>query len=83
MYVRMFDDLKRGAGDNPTIGILLCADKDETIVKYSVLNGSEQIFASKYLPYLPTEEEIRRELERYPREIKEDHPLASSRRGVY
>lgn len=66
MYVRMFDDLKRGAGDNPTIGILLCADKDETIVKYSVLNGSEQIFASKYLPYLPTEEEIRRELERYP-----------------
>lgn len=70
MYVRMFDDLKRGAGDNPTIGILLCADKDETIVKYSVLNGSEQIFASKYLPYLPTEEELRQELERYPREIE-------------
>ncbi len=65
MYVRMFDDLKRGEGDNPSIGILLCADKDETIVKYSVLNGSEQIFASKYLPYLPTEEEIRRELERH------------------
>ncbi len=66
MYVRMFDDLKRGEGDNPTIGILLCADKDETIVKYSVLNGSEQIFASKYLPYLPTEEELRRELEKHP-----------------
>lgn len=63
MYIRMFDELKRGADDNPTIGILMCADKDETIVKYSVLNSSEQIFATKYLPYLPTEEELRRELE--------------------
>ena len=63
MYIRMFDDLKRGNDDNPTIGILLCADKDETIVKYSVLNESKQIFASKYLPYLPTEEELKRELE--------------------
>ncbi len=64
MYVRMFDDIKRGADDNPTIGILMCAQKDETVVKYSVLEGSKQIFASKYLPYLPTEEELRRELER-------------------
>lgn len=63
MYIRMFDDLKRGEGDNPTIGILLCADKDETIVKYSVLNDSKQIFASKYLPYMPTEEELKREIE--------------------
>lgn len=63
MYIRMFDDLKKGADDNPTIGILMCADKDETIVKYSVLEGSKQIFASKYLPYLPTEDELRRELE--------------------
>ena len=63
MYIRMFDDLKKGADDNPTIGILMCADKDETVVKYSVLNNSEQIFASKYLPYLPTEEELRREIE--------------------
>lgn len=63
MYIRMFDDLKRGKDDNPTIGILLCADKDETIVKYSVINESKQIFASKYLPYLPTEEELKRELE--------------------
>ncbi|MCQ2351423.1 MAG: PDDEXK nuclease domain-containing protein [Paludibacteraceae bacterium] len=66
MYIRMFDDLKRGKEDNPTIGILLCADKDETVVKYSVLNESKQIFASKYLPYLPTEEELKRELERQP-----------------
>lgn len=64
MYVRMFDDIKRGADDNPTIGILMCAQKDETVVKYSVLEGSKQIFASKYLPYLPTEEELRHELER-------------------
>ncbi|MCQ2323357.1 MAG: PDDEXK nuclease domain-containing protein [Paludibacteraceae bacterium] len=63
MYIRMFDDLKRGEGDNPTIGILMCAEKDETVVKYSVLEDSRQIFASKYLPYLPSEEEIRRELE--------------------
>ena len=63
MYVRMFDDIKRGEGDNPTIGILMCAERDETIVKYSVLKDSEQIFASKYLPYLPTEEELRKELE--------------------
>lgn len=63
MYVRMFDDMKRSPTDNPTIGILMCAQKDETIVKYSVLEDSKQIFASKYLPYLPTEEEIKRELE--------------------
>ena len=63
MYIRMFDDLKKDASDNPTIGILMCAERDETVVKYSVLNGSEQIFASKYLPYLPTEEELKREIE--------------------
>lgn len=63
MYIRMFDDIKRGKDDNPTIGILLCADKDETIVKYSVLNDSQQMFASKYLPYMPSEEELKREIE--------------------
>jgi len=63
-YVRMFDDLKRGEGDNPTIGIILCSSKDETTVKYSVLNDSEQIFASKYRLVLPTEEELIAELER-------------------
>lgn len=75
MYIRMFDDLKRGADDNPTIGILMCAERDETIVKYSVLNESQQIFASKYLPYLPTEEELRRELENTGRLLEnENHP---------
>ena len=63
MYVRMFDDLKRGEDDNPTIGLLLCAERDETVVKYSILNDSQQIFASKYLPYLPTEDELKREIE--------------------
>lgn len=64
MYVRMFDDLKRGSDDNPTIGIILCSDKEETIVKYSVLKDSEQLFASKYRLVLPTEEELQIELER-------------------
>ncbi|MDR1342027.1 MAG: DUF1016 domain-containing protein, partial [Prevotellaceae bacterium] len=58
MYVRMFDALKRGEDDNPTIGIILCAEKDETMVKYSVLKESRQIFASKYKTVLPTEEEL-------------------------
>lgn len=64
MYVRMYDDLKRNEGDNPTIGILLCADTDQTIAKYSVLKDNQQLFASKYLTYLPTEEELKAEIER-------------------
>ena len=63
MYVRMYDDLKRSADDNPTIGILLCSEKDETIVKYSVLNDKNQLFASKYLLYLPKEEELKQLVE--------------------
>ena len=58
MYVRMFDELKRGVDDNPTIGIILCTDKSETMVKYSVLQESQQIFTSKYKTVLPTEEEL-------------------------
>jgi predicted nuclease of restriction endonuclease-like (RecB) superfamily len=64
MYVRMFDTLKRSADDNPTIGIIFCTDKSETMVKYSVLKESRQIFASKYMTILPTEEELTAELER-------------------
>jgi predicted nuclease of restriction endonuclease-like (RecB) superfamily len=70
MYVRMFDDLKRGKDDNPTIGIILCADRDETIVKYSVLEESRRIFASKYKLILPTEEELAAELERNTRYLR-------------
>jgi predicted nuclease of restriction endonuclease-like (RecB) superfamily len=64
MYVRLFDDLKRGTDDNPTLGIILCSDKDDTIVRYSVLSESRQLFASKYRLILPSEEELRDELER-------------------
>ena len=64
LYVRMFDDLKRGEGDNPTLGIILCADKDDTIVHYSVMKESLQLFASKYRLVLPSEEELRAELTR-------------------
>ena len=63
MYIRMYNDLKRGEGDNPTLGIVLCADTDEDIAKYSILHGNEQLFASKYKLYLPTEEELRAEIE--------------------
>lgn len=59
MYVRMYDDIKRSEDDYPTIGILLCTEKDETIVKYSVLNDKNNLFASKYLMYLPKEEELK------------------------
>jgi predicted nuclease of restriction endonuclease-like (RecB) superfamily len=63
MYVRMYDDLKRSTDDNPTIGILLCSEKDETIVKYSILNDQNNLFASKYLLYLPKEEELKQLIE--------------------
>ena len=71
MYVRMFDDLKRGEDDNPTIGIILCSDKEDTVVRYSVLKDSEQLFASKYRLVLPTEEELKTELEREIQLIEE------------
>ena len=64
MYIRMFDDLKKQPEDNPTIGIILCTEKDETVVKYSILNEHKQLFATKYLPYLPTEEELAAEIKR-------------------
>ena len=59
----MYDELKRSEGDNPTIGIVLCLDTDEDVARYSVLHGNEQLFASKYKLYLPTEEELRAEIE--------------------
>jgi predicted nuclease of restriction endonuclease-like (RecB) superfamily len=70
MYVRMYDDLRRNDGDNPTVGILLCGSKDQSVVRYSVLDGNEQLFASKYRLVLPSEEELRLELERDREEIE-------------
>jgi predicted nuclease of restriction endonuclease-like (RecB) superfamily len=64
MYVRLFDDIKRSPDDNPTLGIILCADKDDTMVRYSVLQESRQLFASKYRLVLPSEQELQQELER-------------------
>jgi len=64
MYIKMFDDMKKQPEDNPTIGIILCAEKDETVVKYSMLAHHKQLFATKYMPYLPTEAELIAEVER-------------------
>jgi hypothetical protein len=65
----MFDYLKKQDDDNSTIGIILCTEKDETAVKYSILNDSKQLFATKYMLYLPTEEELIAEIEREKRLI--------------
>lgn len=63
MYIRMYDELKRNEGDNPTMGIVLCSDTDADIARYSVLHGNEQLFASRYKLYLPSEKELRAEIE--------------------
>lgn len=63
MYIRMYDELKKAPDDNPTLGIVLCSETDEDIARYSILHGNEQLFASKYKLYLPTEEELREEIE--------------------
>ncbi|QNK61135.1 DUF1016 domain-containing protein [Pedobacter sp. PAMC26386] len=63
MYVRMYNDLKKGEDDNPTIGMILCTEKDETIVKYSILAENEKLFASKYRLYLPNEDELKELIE--------------------
>ena len=59
LYVRLYEKLKRTATDNPTLGIILCSQNDETVVKYSMLSESSQLFASQYKLYLPTEEELK------------------------
>ena len=74
MYVRMYDDLKRGPEDSPTVGIILCAQRDESVVRYSMLQGHEQLFASKYKLVLPSEEELRAELDR-ERVMLEQRPI--------
>lgn len=63
MYVRMYDERVRGEGDNPTLGIVLCSETDEDIARYSILHDSDQLFAAKYAPYLPSEDELRAEIE--------------------
>lgn len=70
-YVRIYDQHKKGSDDNPTIGLILCSQKSEAVAKYSVLTDSQQLFAAKYLPYLPTEEELKRELEKDRRLVQQ------------
>lgn len=70
MYRRLFDDLKKPEGDNPTVGIILCTEKSETVVKYSVINDTNQIFATKYMLYLPSEDELIAEIEREKEKLR-------------
>jgi predicted nuclease of restriction endonuclease-like (RecB) superfamily len=81
-YVRMFDDLFIAKDDNPTIGLILCSEKNEAIARYSVLNDSKQLFASKYMLYLPTEEELQREIERERRLIEERQDIGDGGKQV-
>lgn len=69
-YVRMFDTHARTEGDNPAIGLILCSKKNEAVARYSVLHENRQLFAAKYVTYLPTEEELQRELERERRLVE-------------
>lgn len=61
-YIRLYDAEHKGKDDNPTIGLVLCSEKSEAIAKYSVLSEQKQLFAAKYLPYLPSEEELSKAL---------------------
>jgi hypothetical protein len=71
----MVDDLKRAPDDNPTVGIILCTYKDVSVVRYSVLHENEQLFASKYKLVLPTEDELRAELDREHASLEAHHIL--------
>lgn len=76
MYTRMYDELKKEEGNNPTIGLLLCSDTSKDLARYSILKDSKQLYAAKYLTYLPTEEELGREI----REQKEFFELQEGKR---
>nr|WP_276315826.1 PDDEXK nuclease domain-containing protein [Parashewanella hymeniacidonis] len=71
MYVRMYEEKKRRKDDNPTIGLILCTEKNNTVAKYSVLNESQQLFASKYLTELPSEKELQEQLEKNKQRLLE------------
>jgi predicted nuclease of restriction endonuclease-like (RecB) superfamily len=64
MYIRMYDELKRTEGDNPTIGLILCSRTSEDMARYSMLKGNDRLFQAKYLTFLPTKEELANEIER-------------------
>ena len=64
MYVRMYDKLKTTDGDNPTVGLILCSETSSDMAQYSILNDSKQIYQAKYLTFLPTKEELAKEIEK-------------------
>lgn len=74
-YVRIYDQNKKDDDDNPTIGLILCSEKSEAVAKYSVLTDSKQLFASKYLSYLPTEDELRQELQRERAQLEDSQSI--------
>ncbi len=82
MYVRMYDELRRSPDDNPTVGIILCARKDASVVRFSILNGNEQLFASKYKLVLPSEAELRAELDREQRLLAEIPTGSTAKDGL-
>jgi predicted nuclease of restriction endonuclease-like (RecB) superfamily len=81
MYIRMYDELKRSDGDNPTLGIVLCAETDEDIARYSVLHGNEQLFATKYKLCLPDESELKAEIERQKEIFRLQHSTQGTKEG--
>ena len=78
MYIRMYDELKKEEGNNPTIGLLLCSDTSKDLARYSILKDSKQLYAAKYLTYLPSEEVLSREI----REQKEFFELQEGKRNI-
>lgn len=73
MYVRMYDDLKRTQGDNPTIGLILCSETSEDMARYSVLHDNERLFQARYLTYLPTIEQLKEEIELQKEIFRQQH----------
>ena len=74
MYVQMYDERKKAPDDNPTLGIILCSDTDEDVARYSGLHGNEQLFASKYKLVLPTDQQLRAEIETQKEIFYMQHP---------
>lgn len=73
-YVRVFEDKAKVEGDNPTIGLILCSEKNEAVAKYSILNESKPLFASKYMLYLPTEQQLEQELKKERNLLEAGYP---------
>ena len=74
MYLQMYDKMKKGPDDNPTIGIILCTETDSDVARYSTLAKNDQMFAAKYKLYLPDKEDLRREIERQKELYQMAHP---------